>query len=327
MPPGETTAHHKSTPSATGWDEWLHATAVMLGGGDGQRQLIRSDRTKTGYKGVVANFGRYKAKCTTPPCSNNRVTSRLGTFDTPEDAAQAYLQHYQKKHPEELEKERAPRAVLPEVQEHLLVRSGKNKTGYKGVHANKGRYNASCTRSPCHTTYLGTFVTPEDAARAYLQHQKQEHEHAAELKNVKPLAEEEEEEGHAVSTDKGKKRKQQPQPTPEMERLSDQLHSENQALKRCKQEFVEEDHAALNHTISEVEAAVQCSICSDTMKQASTLSGCGHTFCRGCIEEDVRVKGCCPVCRQPVWHRDITHARLLSGVMAELDGFRSEAPL
>ena len=114
---------------------------------------------------------------------------------------------------------------------------------------------------------------------------------------------------------------------PEMERLSDQLHGENQALKRCKQEFIEEDHAALHHTISAVEAAVQCSICSDTMKQASTLSGCGHTFCRGCIEEAVRVKGCCPVCRQPVWHRDITHARLVSGVMADLDGFRSDAPL
>ena len=94
-------------------------------------------------------------------------------------------------------------------------------------------------------------------------------------------------------------RKQQSQPTSEMERLSGQLHSESQAL----------------------------SICSGTMKQASTVSGCGHTFCRGCIEEAVRVKGCCPVCRQPAWHRDITHARLLSGVMAELDGFRSEAPL
>jgi hypothetical protein len=56
----------------------------------------------------------------------------------------------------------------------------------------------------------------------------------------------------------------------------------------------------LHHMISAVEAVAQCSICSDTMKQASTLSGCGHTFCRGCIEEAVRVKGCCPVCHQPV---------------------------
>ena len=42
-------------------------------------------------KGVVANNGRYIAKCITPPCHGNN----LGAFDTPEDAAQAYLQHQQ----------------------------------------------------------------------------------------------------------------------------------------------------------------------------------------------------------------------------------------
>ena len=62
----------------------------MLGGGDGQ-QLIRSDKAKSGYKGVTANKGRYRAQCTTAPCRNNN----LGAFDTPEDAAQAYLQHQQ----------------------------------------------------------------------------------------------------------------------------------------------------------------------------------------------------------------------------------------
>jgi hypothetical protein len=156
----------------------------------------------------------------------------------------------------------------------------------------------------------------------------EKHEHEADLKDVKPLAEEKEVGGgHAVDTDKGKKRKQQPQSISEMGHLSDQLQGENVALKRCKQEFVEEDHAALHQQISAMEAAVQCDICSDTMKQASTVSGCGHTFCRSCIEEAVRVKGCCPVCHQPVWHRDIIPARRLIGLMAELDGFRSEAPL
>ena len=137
---------------------------------------------------------------------------------------------------------------------------------------------------------------------------------------------EEKEEEEVVVEQKGGKKRQREQ-TPDLEHLSDQLQGENEALKRCKQEFIEEDHAALHQQISAVEAVAQCSICSDTMKQASTVSGCGHTFCRSCIEEAVRVKGCCPVCRQPVWHRDITHARLLSGVMAELDGLRSEAPL
>ena len=140
---------------------------------------------------------------------------------------------------------------------------------------------------------------------------------------MKPLAEEEEEEGgHAVSTDKGKKRKQEPQPTPEMERLSDQLHGENQALKRCKQEFIEEDHAALHHTISAVEAAVQCGICLGTMMQASTVSGCGHTFCRSCIEEALRVKGCCPQCLLPAWHCDIRDSRRVSAIMDALVGER-----
>ena len=127
--------------------------------------LIRSDKGKTGYKGVVANHSRYSAKCNTPPCHSNR----LGTFDTPG--------------------------------------------------ADNGRCYANCDTSPCHGNRLGTFDTPEDAAQSYLQHQQKEHEHAAELNDMKPLAEEEEEEGHAVSTDKGKKRKEQPQHMPEIERL------------------------------------------------------------------------------------------------------------
>jgi hypothetical protein len=37
--------------------------------------------------------------CHTSPCRHNN----LGNFGTPEEAAQAYLQHHQKEHPEELE--------------------------------------------------------------------------------------------------------------------------------------------------------------------------------------------------------------------------------
>ena len=72
-----------------------------------------------------------------------------------------------------------------------LIRSDKNKTGYKGVAAHSGRDKGQCNAPPCHGNNLGAFDTPEDAAQAYLQHQQQEHEHAAELKDVKPLAEEE----------------------------------------------------------------------------------------------------------------------------------------
>ena len=79
-------------------------TAFAAGGAassmDVEEHLIRSDRTNstTGLKGVTPDHGRYKAVCDTPPCRKNH----LGMFDTAEEAAQAYLQHYQKQHPEEL---------------------------------------------------------------------------------------------------------------------------------------------------------------------------------------------------------------------------------
>ena len=48
-----------------------------------KQQLVRSDKGKTGYKGVSLVEGRYLAKCTTAPCRH----THLGTFATPEDAA------------------------------------------------------------------------------------------------------------------------------------------------------------------------------------------------------------------------------------------------
>jgi hypothetical protein len=110
-----------------------------------EAQLMRSEKAKTGYKGVSVNRGRCYSQCTTPPCRNNH----LGIFSSPEDAAQAYLQHHQEVHPEELKRKYAP---LLEVHEHLLIRSGKNKSGFKGVSANKDRFKAECYTSPCQGT-------------------------------------------------------------------------------------------------------------------------------------------------------------------------------
>jgi acyl-CoA synthetase (NDP forming) len=172
----------------------------MMGGGEGQQQhLIRSDKNKTGYKGVSALDGRYMATCNTPPCHKNN----LGTFDTPEDAAQSYLQHWEEKHPEELKQERAPRPVLPEVQFHLLIRSDKTKTGYKGVLANHGRYTAKCTTTSC-KNHLGTFDTPEDAAQAYLQHCQMKHPKELKQERAPPPVLPEVQEHLLIRSDKSK---------------------------------------------------------------------------------------------------------------------------
>ena len=125
------------------------------------------------------------------------------------------------------------------MQEHLLIRSDRGRTGYKGVHPDHGRYKANCDSSPCHRNHLGMFVTPEEAAQAYLQHR--EKEHPEELEKVQQM-------------------------------------------------------------VSAVEAVAQCNICFDTMTQASTVSGCGHTFCRSCTEESVT--GCCPECHVPARQQD-----------------------
>jgi hypothetical protein len=120
-------------------------------------------------------MGRYQVKCNTSPCRH----SHIGSFGTPEEAAQAYLQHWEKEHPEELKKERVPRPVLLPVQEHLLIQSDRSSTGYKGVSSNKGRYKARCETPPCCLNYLGSFNNPEEAAQAYLQHHQHSHNHQA----------------------------------------------------------------------------------------------------------------------------------------------------
>jgi hypothetical protein len=64
-----------------------------------QEHLLIRSKSKSGFKAVCPDKGRYTATCTTAPCHKNY----LGSFGTPEEAAQAYLEHLQKEHPKELE--------------------------------------------------------------------------------------------------------------------------------------------------------------------------------------------------------------------------------
>ena len=139
--------------------------------------------------------------------------------------------------------------------------------------------------------------------------------HLEELEQLPPLQEQ-------GGNDKKRKHEQAKEP----ELPAGLFLGDNQALKRCKEEFIEEDHAAFQQVISAVEAAAQCSICCDTMKQASTVSGCGHTFCRSCIEEAVRVTGCCPECHMPAWQRDIRDSRRVNGIIKVAAAACSGAP-
>jgi hypothetical protein len=330
--------------------------------------LMRSDKGSTGFKGVHQDRGRYQATCNTALCHNHYV----GKFDTPEEAAQAYLQHWETNHPEELEKERAPplQVLLPVQQcHHLVIWSTTSNSDCKerepSHKVQKGRYQAKCHTAHCNYTFLGKFDTQEEAAQAYLQHWETDHPEELEKEQQRgprapspvllPVEEHllmrsdkgqagfkgaQQDRDHsridcttapchgdlgggsdtpeeaATGVPAGKKRKQ-PQPT-------QQLVDGNEALKRCKQEFVEEDHATVQQMLSAVKSAVRCKICHSSMRQASTVSGCGHTFCRDCIVEAVRANSCCPECGVFAWHKEIRDARLLNGVMAGLDGFKAK---
>jgi hypothetical protein len=97
-----------------------------------ERLLVRSDRSSTGFKGVRPHQGQYRAECTRVECNHH-----IGRFGTPEEAAQAYLQHLKNFHPAELGTKRAPRPL--QVQEHLL-----SKTMMKPRSA-KAAFTVSCS--------------------------------------------------------------------------------------------------------------------------------------------------------------------------------------
>jgi hypothetical protein len=119
--------------------------------------LVHSSKSSSGFKGVRLHRGRYQATCQTAPCTKNN----LGTFETPEQAAQAYLQHREKEHPEASALPPPPPPVLRDIDADLLVHSGKSSTGYQGVRPHRDQYQATCDTAACRKSNLGTFGTPD----------------------------------------------------------------------------------------------------------------------------------------------------------------------
>jgi len=48
-------------------------------------------------------------------------------------------------------------------------------------------------------------------------------------------------------------------------------------------------------------APAECPICFGVIKPSSrAVTGCGHSFCKGCIKEAAQFSSSCPVCRHPI---------------------------
>uniref|UniRef100_S4RSQ6 E3 ubiquitin-protein ligase CHFR n=1 Tax=Petromyzon marinus TaxID=7757 RepID=S4RSQ6_PETMA len=80
-----------------------------------------------------------------------------------------------------------------------------------------------------------------------------------------------------------------------------------------------------------MENELQCIICSELFIQATTLS-CAHTFCRNCIEEWLKQKELCPICRAsptsstPSLVLDNCIARMVESLGQEKKAERDEIP-
>lgn len=53
------------------------------------------------------------------------------------------------------------------------------------------------------------------------------------------------------------------------------------------------------------EVELMCSICLCPMANSCSVAGCGHSFCRECIEHGLRVSGKCPLCKHPATKRSL----------------------
>ena len=70
---------------------------------------------------------------------------------------------------------------------------------------------------------------------------------------------------------------------------------------------------ATRSTTAHALAALRCPICLDVSTQPTTLSVCGHLFCRSCLKESLQLKRECPVCRVSATHRMMREAEAAIG--------------
>eukprot|EP00953_Heterococcus_sp_UTEX-ZZ885_P011161 6459-Heterococcus_DN1.PRE.2 len=64
--------------------------------------------------------------------------------------------------------------------------------------------------------------------------------------------------------------------------------------------------------LRDLERLFTCSICQGYLAAPQILSGCGHTFCSGCIRQNLETKPACPECRKAGTASDLKPAARLA---------------
>ena len=56
----------------------------------------------------------------------------------------------------------------------------------------------------------------------------------------------------------------------------------------------------------------QCPICHDVLRDPVSITNCGHDFCKHCIQDWLKIRPSCPICRASTNnHEDIQPCYLL----------------
>ena len=75
----------------------------------------------------------------------------------------------------------------------------------------------------------------------------------------------------------------------------------SRALKKNESETLNTQLTAMKRELSEINEKQFCAVCRESQK--NMVLGCGHTFCRECIETAERGTNKCPTCRQRIVYK------------------------